>query len=174
MDQYIFVKNGLNVFAWTLLTKGKGLFTSLRVDYQRVLSVPWFYVLAAAGGVCERYKSISEGGRTVMKSLNTGIVTLINYGQRVPPRVSEITFAHEVGHNFGSPVSKWVLSVNRLVTWYNASIINVSKISYFYWSLDWLTGVLRTCITVEVTVIKYWSNAYALINACKASQFNFF
>ncbi|XP_022312622.1 disintegrin and metalloproteinase domain-containing protein 10-like isoform X2 [Crassostrea virginica] len=58
---------------------------------------------SAAGGVCERYKSISEGGRTVQKSLNTGIVTLINYGQRVPPRVSHITFAHEVGHNFGSP-----------------------------------------------------------------------
>ena len=74
-------------------------------SYQRVRSVLWFYVSAAAGGVCERYKSISEGGRTVQKSLNTGIVTLINYGQRVPPRVSHITFAHEVGHNFGSPVS---------------------------------------------------------------------
>ena len=77
----------------------------LQIDHQLVLSVLWFIVPAAAGGVCERYKSISEGGRTVKKSLNTGIVTLINYGQSVPPRVSEITFAHEVGHNFGSPVS---------------------------------------------------------------------
>lgn len=57
----------------------------------------------AAGGVCERYKTIREQGRTVQKSLNTGIVTLINYARRVPPRVSHLTFAHEVGHNFGSP-----------------------------------------------------------------------
>ncbi|XP_062593437.1 disintegrin and metalloproteinase domain-containing protein 10 homolog isoform X2 [Saccostrea cucullata] len=58
---------------------------------------------AAAGGVCERYKTVREQGRAVQKSLNTGIVTLINYARRVPPRVSHLTFAHEVGHNFGSP-----------------------------------------------------------------------
>lgn len=28
-----------------------------------------------------------------------------NYASHVPPKVSHITFAHEVGHNFGSPVS---------------------------------------------------------------------
>ncbi|XP_061191097.1 disintegrin and metalloproteinase domain-containing protein 10-like [Saccostrea echinata] len=58
---------------------------------------------AAAGGVCERYKTVREQGRSIQKSLNTGIVTLINYARRVPPRVSHLTFAHEVGHNFGSP-----------------------------------------------------------------------
>ena len=40
-----------------------------------------------------------------MRTLNTGIVTVLNYGQRVPPAVSAITFAHEAGHNFGSNVS---------------------------------------------------------------------
>ncbi|XP_052097567.1 disintegrin and metalloproteinase domain-containing protein 10-like isoform X2 [Mytilus californianus] len=57
----------------------------------------------ASGGICEKYKSFPEGGKQVMKSLNTGIVTLVNYGDDVAPRVSQLTFAHEVGHNFGSP-----------------------------------------------------------------------
>ena len=58
----------------------------------------------ASGGVCEIWKEYSENGRRVYKSLNTGIVTLVNYGSRVPPKVSTLTFAHEIGHNFGSPV----------------------------------------------------------------------
>ncbi|OWF37847.1 Disintegrin and metalloproteinase domain-containing protein 10 [Mizuhopecten yessoensis] len=58
----------------------------------------------SAGGICERYKTFpGEDGRSVSKSLNTGIVTIINYGKRVAPTVSHLTFAHEVGHNFGSP-----------------------------------------------------------------------
>ena len=37
-------------------------------------------------------------------TLNTGIVTLLNYGRRVPEGVSHLTFVHELGHNFGSQV----------------------------------------------------------------------
>ena len=61
----------------------------------------------ASGGICEKYKSFSENvnGRQVQtkRSLNTGIITFVNYNNRVPPKVSELTLAHEIGHNFGSP-----------------------------------------------------------------------
>ena len=64
----------------------------------------WFllFVTGAAGGICETYKPFDENGENVLKSLNTGIVTIINYGAKVPPKVSVLTFAHEVGHNFGA------------------------------------------------------------------------
>ncbi|KAK5981454.1 Disintegrin and metalloproteinase domain-containing protein 10, partial [Trichostrongylus colubriformis] len=57
-----------------------------------------------AGGICQIYQRYNEGSRGwVFRSLNTGIVTLVNYGNRVPTRVSQLTLAHEIGHNFGSP-----------------------------------------------------------------------
>nr|CAG4648533.1 EOG090X02I4 [Polyphemus pediculus] len=61
----------------------------------------------ASGGICERYKSYTENmagfPRTNKRSLNTGIITFVNYNSRVPPKVSQLTLAHEIGHNFGSP-----------------------------------------------------------------------
>lgn len=59
-------------------------------------------VSGSSGGICEKNKLYSDGKK---KSLNTGIITVQNYASHVPPKVSHITFAHEVGHNFGSPVS---------------------------------------------------------------------
>lgn len=50
------------------------------------------------GGICERYQNIQGQ----LKSLNSGIVTVINYGTRVPDLVSHITFSHEVGKLFES------------------------------------------------------------------------
>lgn len=78
--------------------------------WQRFSSFGWFDNTRAfpaastgsSGGICEKSKLYSDGKR---KSLNTGIITVQNYGSHVPPKVSHITFAHEVGHNFGSPVS---------------------------------------------------------------------
>ncbi|XP_055333789.1 disintegrin and metalloproteinase domain-containing protein 10-like [Paramacrobiotus metropolitanus] len=59
-----------------------------------------------SGGICENYKKYTEtvGGKRVQtaKSLNTGVITFVNYGNRVPPTVSHLTLAHEIGHNFGA------------------------------------------------------------------------
>ncbi|XP_062386456.1 disintegrin and metalloproteinase domain-containing protein 10-like [Sardina pilchardus] len=66
-----------------------------------VLGLAWVGAPSgSSGGICERSKLYSDGKR---KSLNTGIITVQNYASHVPPKVSHITFAHEVGHNFGSP-----------------------------------------------------------------------
>jgi len=61
----------------------------------------------ASGGICETYKSYKENinnkQNTTKRSLNTGIITFVNYNSRVAPKVSQLTLAHEIGHNFGSP-----------------------------------------------------------------------
>lgn len=66
-----------------------------------VLGLAWVGAPSgSSGGICEKSRLYSDGKR---KSLNTGIITVQNYASHVPPKVSHITFAHEVGHNFGSP-----------------------------------------------------------------------
>lgn len=57
-----------------------------------VLGLAYVAKQGSRGGICQ-------------EELNTGIVTTLNYGQRVPPAVTVLTFAHEAGHNFGSEVS---------------------------------------------------------------------
>ena len=57
-------------------------------------------MLLSSGGLCENLRTFSNGPRT----LNTGIVTLLNFNTRVSTAVSGLTFTHEVGHNFGSEV----------------------------------------------------------------------
>lgn len=65
-------------------------------------------IIGASGGICEKYKTYTEtiAGlyQSTKRSLNTGIITFVNYNTRVPPKVSQLTLAHEIGHNFGSPV----------------------------------------------------------------------
>ena len=54
------------------------------------------------GGICERSPVQLQTGS---RYLNTAIVTFINFGRQQPRSVSVVTIAHQLGHNFGSPVS---------------------------------------------------------------------
>ncbi|XP_067653921.1 disintegrin and metalloproteinase domain-containing protein 10-like [Haliotis asinina] len=64
-----------------------------------VLGLAWTAGERLSGGVCEKYAVLAQGSL----SLNTGIVTTLNYGKTVSTLVTQLTFAHEIGHNFGSP-----------------------------------------------------------------------
>ncbi|XP_070393272.1 disintegrin and metalloproteinase domain-containing protein 10-like isoform X4 [Dermacentor albipictus] len=59
-------------------------------------------------GVCDKNRLLSEDPTRPQLglshlSLNTGMISFVNYNAYVPQAVSEITFCHEIGHNFGSP-----------------------------------------------------------------------
>ena len=68
----------------------------------------WFssYTASGSGGICDRKQSFGSNTKT----LNTGIVTNLNYGNTMTTTVTEITLAHEIGHNFGSKVCKHVFN----------------------------------------------------------------
>ncbi|XP_066271354.1 disintegrin and metalloproteinase domain-containing protein 10-like [Branchiostoma lanceolatum] len=66
-----------------------------------LLGLAWTaYASRRSGGICEKYKKYTDWK---YMTLNTGILTINNYGAKVPPKVSHISMAHYVGHNFGSP-----------------------------------------------------------------------
>jgi hypothetical protein len=70
------------------------------------LGLAWMGSVASnsRGGICEKpAKDIYEGQR-VMKTLNTGMITVINHNTRTSSLMTELTFAHEVGHNLGAEV----------------------------------------------------------------------
>ena len=69
-----------------------------------VLGLAWVAEPAGGnrGGICENEPVRLQTGS---RYLNTAIVTFINFGRQQPRSVSVVTTAHELGHNFGSPVS---------------------------------------------------------------------
>ncbi|KAM4629073.1 disintegrin and metalloproteinase domain-containing protein 10 [Polymixia lowei] len=69
-------------------------------DYSGVLGLAWEGKPGNWGGICSKHTSLRDGRDS---SLNTGLVTLQNYGQYLPPRHVQLTLAHELGHSLGAP-----------------------------------------------------------------------
>ena len=79
-----------------------------------VLGLAYVAKQGSAGGICEN-------------RFNTGIVTILNYRQRVPTQVTVLTLAHEVGHNFGSEVSdstQLVVVLHNHLVWRSRSLMS--------------------------------------------------
>lgn len=58
------------------------------------------------GGICSKHTTLRNGRAS---TLNTGLVTVQNYGHSLPSRLVQLTLAHELGHSLGSPVSRHLL-----------------------------------------------------------------
>ncbi|XP_037324998.2 disintegrin and metalloproteinase domain-containing protein 10 [Pungitius pungitius] len=69
-------------------------------DYSGLLGLAWEGKAGNWGGVCSKQTTLRNGQTA---TLNTGLVTIQNYGQFLPPRHVQLTLAHELGHSLGSP-----------------------------------------------------------------------
>lgn len=54
------------------------------------------------GGICSQATKMQDG---TVATLNTGLITLQNYGRYLTPWHVQLTLAHELGHSLGAPVS---------------------------------------------------------------------
>lgn len=69
-------------------------------DYSGVLGLAWEGKTGNWGGICSTYTKLRNGQYS---TLNTGLVTIQNYGQFLPRRQVQLTLAHELGHSLGAP-----------------------------------------------------------------------
>uniref|UniRef100_A0AAV2L2C6 ADAM10 endopeptidase n=1 Tax=Knipowitschia caucasica TaxID=637954 RepID=A0AAV2L2C6_KNICA len=69
-------------------------------DYSGVLGLAWEGKTGNWGGICSDYMKLRNGKYS---TLNTGLVTIQNYGQFQPLRQVQLTLAHELGHSLGAP-----------------------------------------------------------------------
>ena len=54
------------------------------------------------GGICEKYEEYVVENYRFSRSFNTGVITTVNYGRELSPRVSYLNFAHQIGHSLGA------------------------------------------------------------------------
>lgn len=68
------------------------------------LGLAWMGTIAtnSRGGICEKPARDIYEGKRIIKTLNTGIITVINHHTRTSALMTELTFAHEVGHSLGA------------------------------------------------------------------------
>ncbi|KAG7487946.1 hypothetical protein MATL_G00028840 [Megalops atlanticus] len=69
-------------------------------DYSGVLGLAWEGKPGNSGGICSEYVRMQDGKNS---TLNTGLITLQNYGHYLSQRHVHLTFAHELGHSLGAP-----------------------------------------------------------------------
>ncbi|KAK3562342.1 hypothetical protein QTP86_033453, partial [Hemibagrus guttatus] len=71
-------------------------------DFNGVLGLAWEGKPDNWGGICSKPIQTLDGQTS---SLNTGLITLKNFGRYLLPKFVQLTFAHELGHSLGAPVS---------------------------------------------------------------------
>ena len=59
--------------------------------------------IAAAGGICSPRVILESSSEEA--SFNTAVVSLLNYGAKVPRKMASLTVLHEFGHSFGAKVN---------------------------------------------------------------------
>ena len=67
-----------------------------------VLWKAWVASPKSSGGICDKNKQHTENGDRQSKSLNTRVITAVNYGRELSPRISYLNFAHQMGHSLGA------------------------------------------------------------------------
>jgi len=98
--EYMSVANLLEMFSSEDHSKVCESFLFTDRSFEKgIIGLAWIgYPQGQAGGICDRYANF--GGK--LRSYNTGLVTFKLYARDLPPAVTEITFAHELGHAFGA------------------------------------------------------------------------
>ena len=71
---------------------------------KNVFSIFRFFCPESRGGICEKPARGEYEGHRVIKTLNTGVITVINHHSRVSSIMTDLTFAHEIGHSLGAEV----------------------------------------------------------------------
>lgn len=92
------------------------------------------------------------------ESLNTNIVTFQDHNDRILQRISEITFAHELGHNAGSPVSAYCIWTPLLTQQWQFWRINFSRRIYISDGIITLSTPRAVTIRdASLCISFYWS-----------------